>query len=106
MYGSRADAAKALEGSERGLAIAGEEPALSDLRLLLAGNRAEALIALDRIDEARQCVLDVRRLAERIGNMTRLLLAQSMLVALLFATGRWDNALSESEADPQFQSAF
>jgi len=95
--GMRGQPEAALDAFERGLDVTREDPALSDLRLLLMYNRAEMLASLDRLAEARKDLLEMRSLADRSGNLSRLVIAQSGLVGLLFATGLWDDALAESE---------
>jgi len=99
--GIRGRLPEALEAFERGLAVTSDDPALSDLTLHLMYNLAEALVWLDRVGEARECLLEQGALADRSGNLTRLLLAQRGLVGLLFATGQWDDTLAECELPDQ-----
>jgi tetratricopeptide (TPR) repeat protein len=73
---------------DQGEAAAGNDPALSDLRVLFQANRADALIDLDRYDEARLLLRDVRRVTEQTGNLRRLGLVGSVLANLEYRAGR------------------
>jgi tetratricopeptide (TPR) repeat protein len=105
----RGDAARALPLFDRALALAADQPALADLRLMLLVNRAVALSDLDRYQEAIAAVMQARTLAAEAGNRVRLAQADSVLVELLFDIGRWDAALrqvdgsSRDSADPTVQ---
>lgn len=95
--GMRGNAARALPLCEQALAVADDEPCLADLRLVLEVNRAAALGALDRPNEALTAARHAWRLARDAGNIIRLAQARSVVAELLFDVGRWDEALSEVE---------
>ncbi len=94
----RGEAAEVLPLFDQALAVAEGEPALADLRLLLQINRANTLGDLDRYDEAISSAREVRRAADRAGNVLRLSQAESLLGELLFDVGQWDEALSEVDS--------
>jgi DNA-binding CsgD family transcriptional regulator len=96
----RGDVAAALPMFERALDVVGDDPALTDLGLLLRINRAIALGDLDRYGEALDAAAHVRQLADRAGNLVRLAQARCALGELEFETGQWDEALVEVEALP------
>jgi tetratricopeptide (TPR) repeat protein len=87
--------AQALPLFERALAVAETEPGLADLRLGLQLNQAAALGNLDRYDAAIAAGVQARQMADEVGNLVRLAQALSLLGELLFAVGRWDDALAE-----------
>jgi DNA-binding CsgD family transcriptional regulator len=80
---------------DRALLVTQADPALTDLRLLLQINQAVALGCLDRYKEAIAAARSARQLADRVGTVVRLAQAHSALGQLLFATGRWTEALAE-----------
>jgi DNA-binding CsgD family transcriptional regulator/tetratricopeptide (TPR) repeat protein len=91
---------------DQGEAVAGDDPALADLRVLFQVNRAAALVDLDRYDEARLLLRETRRVTERTGDVRRIGLAGLAFASLEYRTGRWDEALTEAESvvdltDPQ-----
>jgi DNA-binding CsgD family transcriptional regulator/tetratricopeptide (TPR) repeat protein len=96
----RGDVAMALPLFDRALDVIGDDPTLTDLRLLLQINKAVALGDLDRYDEALGTALKVRQLADRSGSLVRLAQAQTTLGELLFEVGRWDDAQAEIDALP------
>ncbi|MFL6119701.1 AAA family ATPase [Actinophytocola sp.] len=96
----RGDVAMALPLFDRALDVIGDDPSLTDLRLLLQINKAVALGDLDRYDEALGTALTVRQLADRTGSLVRLAQAQTALGELLFEVGRWDDAQAEIESLP------
>jgi DNA-binding NarL/FixJ family response regulator len=81
---------------DRALAVTQSDPALTDLRLLLQINKAVALGNLDRYDEALTTARQALQLADQAGTMIRLAQAHSALGQLLFDTGNWDDALTET----------
>jgi ATP/maltotriose-dependent transcriptional regulator MalT len=95
LHGMRGDTELALPLYERALAVAEQDPALADLRLILQINQAVALGMMDRYDEAIKVAQQVRHSATRVGNVFRLAQAQSALGELLFDSGKWDEALIE-----------
>jgi DNA-binding CsgD family transcriptional regulator/tetratricopeptide (TPR) repeat protein len=86
---------------DQALAATEADPALSDLRLLLEINKAGLLGNLDQCDEALTTAAGARQLADQVGTAIRLGQAHSMLAELLFATGRWDEALAEVKLVPE-----
>jgi tetratricopeptide (TPR) repeat protein len=97
VLGMEGHSGAALPQFDRALAMAGADPALADLRLLLGINRAATLSNLGRCDDAVRAAEQVRHLAENAGNVVRRLQAQSVLAEVLFQVGRWDDALVEVE---------
>ncbi|MFC0529577.1 ATP-binding protein [Phytohabitans kaempferiae] len=93
--GMRGEVAEALPLFDQALSVAEGHPGLADLRLVLQINQAAALSNLDRHDAAIRAAEQVRQLADEAGNVVRLGQAQTVLGELLFAVGRWDDALSE-----------
>jgi DNA-binding CsgD family transcriptional regulator/tetratricopeptide (TPR) repeat protein len=83
---------------DRALSVTEADPALTDLRLLLQINKAVTLGDLDRYEEAFAEARQVRRLAEQVGTVIRLVQAHSALGQLLFDTGRWADAMTEVQA--------
>ncbi|HEU4423044.1 MAG TPA: AAA family ATPase, partial [Pilimelia sp.] len=100
VHGTRGQAAKALPLFDRALAVTEGDPALTDLRLVLQINHANALGDLDRYEDAISAAEQVRQLADEAGNVVRLAQAQSVLGELLFDVGRWDDALAEVDLVP------
>ena len=96
----RGDVTVALPLFERALDVVGDDPALTDLGLLLQINKAVALGDLDRYEEALRAAIRVRQLADHTGSLVRLAQAQSALGELLFDMGRWDDAQAEVETLP------
>jgi DNA-binding CsgD family transcriptional regulator len=92
----RRDQARMLEYIDRGLSLTDMDPETTDLRLLLLANRAFELSELDRQGEAIATARQALALAERAGtpgiHMTR-----SVLAAMHFEFGDWDDALTEFE---------
>jgi DNA-binding CsgD family transcriptional regulator/tetratricopeptide (TPR) repeat protein len=89
--------ADALPLFDRALSVTQADPVLTDLRLLLQINKAVALAALDRYEEAFAAAQQARHLADQAGTAIRLAQAHSALGQLCFDTGRWDEALAEVE---------
>ncbi|WP_433531814.1 helix-turn-helix transcriptional regulator [Micromonospora sp. CA-263727] len=92
------DAVAVLEVVERGMAIAGDDPASTELRLLLGSTRATALWNLSRLAEARRALGTALALAERMGSPMRLAGLRTQAAEFNFLTGRWDDALPELDA--------
>jgi DNA-binding NarL/FixJ family response regulator len=95
---SEADHEGRLRYIERALAVIGDEPRATDLRLLLLSNYVYTLIDLDRHDEAVAVVRDALVLAEQAGTPR---LRQLRVAAALayFEGGQWDEALAELELE-------
>lgn len=89
----RGHMAAALELLDRAVRVIGRDGGTAELSLLLRINRAVALGGVDRCDEAVTAALDVRQLAEHVGNTVRAGQAQSALVQLSYDSGHWDDAL-------------
>jgi tetratricopeptide (TPR) repeat protein len=98
---SRGQLTDALALHDRGLSVTKADPALSDLRLLLQVNKAAALADLDRWEEALAVAGQARQLADQAGTTIRQAQAHGVLGQLLFATGRWDDALAEMSVVPE-----
>jgi len=81
--------------------VAGTDPALTDLGLLLQINKAAALGNLNRYDEAVATAEQARQLADQVGTAIRLAQAHGMLGQALFEMGRWDDALTEIAVVPE-----
>jgi DNA-binding CsgD family transcriptional regulator len=92
---SSGDRSGGLEIMERALAVIGDDPETTDLRLLLLGNRLTALSNLGREAgaEARQLLA----LAEGVGT-ARISTVRAAVAEYMFEAGRWDDALAELEA--------
>jgi DNA-binding CsgD family transcriptional regulator len=82
---------------DRALAVTQDDPALTDLRLLLQINKAVTLSDLDRYDEAFAAARQARQLADQVGTVIRRSQARAALSQLLFDTGRWTEAMAEVE---------
>lgn len=82
---------------DRALSVTQDDPALTDLRLLLQVNKAITLAGLDRYEEAFAAARQARHLADQVGTVVRLAQAHSALGQLLFDTGQWDDAIAEVE---------
>ena len=95
VVGSQGHVADALSLFDQALAVAGADPALDDLRLLLQLNKSVALAQLDRCAEALAAAEQARDLADQIGTVVRAGQAHCALGQLLFDVGRWDDALAE-----------
>jgi DNA-binding CsgD family transcriptional regulator len=98
--GVRGHVADALPLFDRALTVTQSDPALTDLQLLLQINKALVLGDLDRYGEALAAAGQARDLADQIGTAIRLAQAHGALGQLLFATGRWDEALTEVQIVP------
>jgi ATP/maltotriose-dependent transcriptional regulator MalT len=85
---------------DHALAVTQADPALSDLRLLLAINKAVTLGTLDRYEEALAVAGQAQRLADQVGTVIRQTQAHNVLAQMLFGTGHWDEALAEIATVP------
>jgi DNA-binding CsgD family transcriptional regulator len=99
----RGQLAAALPLRDEGLALARENPELSDLWLLLQTNQSDTYADLDRYDSARHGLHEVIRLAEQTGNLRALTMARPILARVEYESGRWDDALFEAEAPAEFK---
>ncbi len=90
----RRDEAGLLDLTSRGLAVIGDDPEVTDLRLLMLANRVSALGQLDRRAEAIETARTTLVLAEQAGT-PRLATAHFALADQHFAFGQWDDALTE-----------
>ncbi|RSD11771.1 ATP-binding protein [Amycolatopsis eburnea] len=96
----RGEWTEALPLFERAMTTASDDPALTDLGLLLRINQAVTFGALDRYPEALAAAERARERADRAGSVVRLAQAQSALGQLLLGSGRWDDAVAEVDVVP------
>jgi DNA-binding CsgD family transcriptional regulator/transcriptional regulator with XRE-family HTH domain len=96
----RGELTDALPLYNRGLAVTEQDPALTDLGLLLQVNKAVVLANLNRYGEALATAERARQLADQVGTAIRLAQAHGVLGQLFFETGRWDDALTEIASVP------
>ncbi|MFJ7212972.1 AAA family ATPase [Amycolatopsis sp. NPDC098790] len=96
----RGEWTEALPLFDRAMATAADDPALTDLGLLLRINQAVTFGALDRYPEALAAAERARERADRAGSVVRLTQAQSALGQLLLGSGRWDDAVAEVDVVP------
>jgi DNA-binding CsgD family transcriptional regulator len=92
----RRDHADALGYVDRALAVIGDDPQTTDLRLLLLANRVSALQDLDRHAEAGPTIREALALAERAGT-PRLAVICTSAADYYFEVGQWDDALAVLE---------
>jgi DNA-binding CsgD family transcriptional regulator len=85
-----------LDHLDQGIAAVGNNPRLTDLRLLLLANRTNALSDLDRRDESLAAGRDAVVLGDRIGG-PRVFWARTMLAISYYTSGLWSDALTEIE---------
>jgi DNA-binding CsgD family transcriptional regulator len=81
---------------DRALAVIGDDPQTTDLRLLLMMNRFGVLDGMDRRGEAIATAQQALALAERAGT-PRLTNIRAKLAAVYYTAGRWDDALAQLE---------
>jgi DNA-binding CsgD family transcriptional regulator len=96
MASRRLDLAAALDYMDRALAMIGDNPQTTDLRLLVLMNRAAALMFLDRPAEADSAIREALTLAEQTGT-ARLGLTYCKAAEEYFDVGQWDDALAVLE---------
>jgi DNA-binding CsgD family transcriptional regulator len=87
-----------LEVIARALAVLGDQPETTDLRLMLLGNRMPALGSLGRLAEAEHTIEEALALAERAGTPVQLARLRTGIADYWYTVGRWDDALIELEA--------
>jgi DNA-binding CsgD family transcriptional regulator len=92
----RRDSAAMVDNSTQALAVIGDDPQATDLRVLLLANRTTALGVLDRQSEAIAAARQALVLAEQVGT-PRLGTARFSLADQYFLAGHWDDALAELE---------
>jgi DNA-binding CsgD family transcriptional regulator len=92
----RHDQAAGLGHIDRALAVIGDDPQTTDLRLLLLANRAGGLEGLDRHVEAGAAIRQALALAERAGT-PRLMTISAIAAEHYFLIGQWDDALAVLE---------
>lgn len=83
-----------LDCYDRGLAAIGDDVETTDLRLIMTTNRANALVFMDRLDEAGAAFRAALRLAETAAP-ARLATIRVTAAELWYETGAWDDALAE-----------
>jgi DNA-binding NarL/FixJ family response regulator/tetratricopeptide (TPR) repeat protein len=98
---ARGDLTGGLRLSDRALAVAETDPALTDLSLLLQVNKAVTLFNLDRVHAALDTAGQARRRADQVGTAVRVAQAHSIYAQALYEMGRWDDALTEMEVVPE-----
>lgn len=76
--------------------MAGGEPTLIDLRLLLLMNKANTLTCVDRHDDAMVLADQASSLADQAGAAFRASQARNLHAQIMFETGQWDEALTEA----------
>ena len=96
----------ALELSNRVVAAVDGNPDLVDLLLVGLANQGIQLMVLDRVEEAEAALRRVQSLSDRTGNHTRHAHAAVWLAVLMFETGRWDDALTESALTAGFTGPY
>jgi DNA-binding CsgD family transcriptional regulator/tetratricopeptide (TPR) repeat protein len=92
----RRDSRARLDHLDQGIAAVGNDPRLTDLRLLMQANRTNVLSDLDRNDEALAAGREAVVLGERIGG-PRVFWARTMLAVTYYTSGMWSDALTEIE---------
>jgi DNA-binding CsgD family transcriptional regulator len=90
------DHAAMLHTADRALAVIGDDPQTTDLRLLLLHDRAETLMELDRDAEASSAIRQLLALADQVGT-PRLVLYSHVTATFSFDRGLWDDALAALE---------
>ncbi len=98
--GEQGQPSDALPLFDRALDVTQDNPALTDLRLLLQINKAITLGRLDLHAEAFSTARQALHAADQVGTIIRLVQAHSALAQLFFQTGRWAEAMAEVEALP------
>ncbi len=86
-----------LDLTSRGLAVIGDDPQATDLRLLMLGNRVSVLGELDRRAEAIESAREALVLAEQAGT-PRVATARFVLADNYFSLGQWDEALDRDRS--------
>jgi DNA-binding CsgD family transcriptional regulator len=90
------DHAAMLVHVDRALAVIGDDPQTTDLRLLLLHDRAETLAEMDRDAEASSTIRQLLTLADRVGT-PRLVLYSHVTATFSFDRGQWDDAMAVME---------
>ncbi|MBR7829693.1 AAA family ATPase [Actinospica sp. MGRD01-02] len=94
---ARRDLDAAMRAQREGLDAAGNDPDLTDIKLLLMSNLASSMHADDHLEEGARVLSEARMLAETIETPRRGALA-IQAAELAFELGRWDDALAEIES--------
>jgi DNA-binding CsgD family transcriptional regulator len=92
------DVAAMVEIIDRALAVLGDEPQATDLRLLLLSNGAGTQDSLGRPAEAERTLGRALMLAEQAGTPPRLASLRLRVAEARYYRGRWDEALAELQA--------
>ncbi len=85
-----------LAAIDRALSIAENDPQLTDLRLVILGNRAAALEGMGRYQELSEAMRVARRYAEGISTPNLSLILMQLSDAF-YDAGDWDEAVSDIE---------
>jgi DNA-binding CsgD family transcriptional regulator/tetratricopeptide (TPR) repeat protein len=93
---TRRDTAGYLDFQARALAVIGDDPQTTDLRLVLLANREAILEDQDQMAEAEAAIREALALAEQVGT-PRLALICTAAGDYYFETGQWDEALTVLE---------
>jgi DNA-binding CsgD family transcriptional regulator len=94
----RRDGAARLAYLDRALEAIGDDLRYLDLRLLLLGNRAFALLLIECFADAEATLQEARDLAERRSGYAGLARIHLPAANVYYMTGRWDDALAEIDA--------
>jgi DNA-binding CsgD family transcriptional regulator len=94
----RRDQTARLSYLDRALGVVGTDLDIVDLRLLLLGNRAFALMLLDRFAAAEATLREARELAERRTGYVGMARFHLPAAVLAYWQGRWEDALAELDA--------
>jgi DNA-binding CsgD family transcriptional regulator/tetratricopeptide (TPR) repeat protein len=94
---SEQDNAGQIDQIDLGLAAVGDDPQALHLRLLLLSNKISTLADLDRPADALAVARQALILAEQTGISSRLDTVRVHLAGRYFATGQWDDAITEAE---------
>jgi DNA-binding CsgD family transcriptional regulator len=90
------DTEAALDQADRALAVIGDDPQATDLRVLVLANRISLVSDMDRWEEATDQAREAVALAEQAGT-PRVGNARYALGYQYFVGGQWDDALAELE---------
>jgi DNA-binding CsgD family transcriptional regulator/tetratricopeptide (TPR) repeat protein len=82
-----------LDHAEKALAVIGDDPQTTDLRLLILYERADALLDLDRHDEASLTIRQMLAISEQVGTPRTVLFSLAAGWSS-FDTGQWDDAVA------------
>ena len=90
---AKSDHTAMLHHIDQALAVIGDDPRATDLRLMLIANRSDVLGLLDRWAEARAAIKEALVLAEQTAT-PRQALVYCAAAELYYSAGQWDDALA------------